>query len=109
MANFAAIYPLPGGEQLLVVLVTDPVLGPCVQYVTEIHGNIVTANVPLLEKNEVGDYLKRLSVIEEARQMIGNLDEETVKTIRRRFVRDLVAGGEETEFPKEEIVSCQPN
>ena len=108
MANFAAIYPLPGGEQLLVVLVTDPVLGPCVQYVTEIHGNIVTANVPLLEKNEVGDYLKRLSVIEEARQMIGNLDEETVKTIRRRFVSDL-AGGEETEFPKEEIVSCQPN
>ena len=81
MANFAAIYPLPGGEQLLVVLVTDPVLGPCVQYVTEIHGNIVTANVPLLEKNEVGDYLKRLSVIEEARQMNGNLDEETVKTI----------------------------
>ena len=108
MANFAALYPLPGGEQLLVVLVTDPVLGPCVQYVTEIHGNIVTANVPLLEKNEVGDYLKRLSVIEEARQMIGNLDEETVKTIRRRIVSDL-AGGEETEFPKEEIISCLPN
>ena len=109
MANFAALYPLPGGEQLLVVLITDPILGPCVQYVTEVHGNIVTANVPLLEQRDVGgDYLKRLSAIEEARQMIGNLDEETVKTIRRRFVRDL-AGGGETEFPKEEIVSCLPN
>ena len=108
MANFAALYPLPGGEQLLVVLVTEHVLGPCVQYATEVHGNIVTANVPLLEKTEVGDYLKRLSAIEEARQVIGNLDEETVKTIRRRFVSDL-AGGEETEFPKEEIISCLPN
>lgn len=108
MANFAAIYPLPAGEQLLVVLITEHVLGPSVQYATEVHGNIVTVNVPLLEKNEVGDYLKRLSAIEEARQMIGNLDEETVKTIRRRFVQDL-ACGEETEFPKEEIVSCLPN
>ena len=108
MASFAALYPLPGGEQLLVVLVTDRVLGPCVQYATEVHGNIVTANVPLLEQSEVGDYLKRLSAIEEARQMIGNLDEEAVKTIRRRFVSDL-AGGEETEFPKEEIISCLPN
>ena len=108
MANFAAIYPLPGGEQLLVVLITEHVLGPSVQYATEVHGNIVTANVPLLEQRDAGDYLKRLSAIEEARQMIGNLDEETVKTIRRRFVSDL-AGGEETEFPKEEIVSCQPN
>ena len=108
MANFAAIYPLPGGEQLLVILVTEHVLGPCVQYATEVHGNLVTANVPLLEKNESGDYLKRLSVIEEARQMIGNLDDETVKTIRRRIVSDL-ADGEETAFPKEEIVSCLPN
>lgn len=108
MANFAALYPLPGGEQLLVVLVTEHVLGPIVQYATEVHGNIVTAFVPLLEQRDAGDYLKRLSAIEEARQMIGNLDEETVKTIRRRFVSDL-AGGEETEFPKEEIVSCQPN
>ena len=108
MANFAAIYPLPGVEQLLVVLITEHILGPCVQYATEVHGNVVTANVPLLEQRDAGDYLKRLSAIEEARQMIGNLDEETVKTIRRRFVSDL-AGGEETEFPKEEIVSCQPN
>ena len=108
MANFAALYPLPGGEQLLVVLVTEHVLGPIVQYATEVHGNVVTANVPLLEQRDAGDYLKRLSAIEEARQMIGNLDEETVKTIRRRFVSDL-AGGEETEFPKEEIISCQPN
>ena len=108
MANFAALYQLPGGEQLLVCLVTEHVLGPCVQYITEVHGNLVSANVPLLEKTEVGDYLKRLSAIEEARQMIGNLDEETVKTIRRRFVSDL-AGGEETEFPKEEIISCLPN
>ena len=108
MANFAALYPLPGGEQLLVCLVTEHVLGPYVQYITEVHGNLVSANVPLLEKTEVGDYLKRLSAIEEARQMIGNLDEETVKTIRRRFVSDL-AGGEETEFPKEEIISCLPN
>ena len=109
MSTFAALYPLPGGEQLLVVLAPgDDLLGPCVQYVTEVHGNIITANVPLLEKSEVGDYLKRLSVVEEARQMIGNLDEETVKTIRRRFVSDL-AGGEETEFPKEEIISCLPN
>ena len=108
MANFAAIYQLPGGEQLLVVLVTEHILGPCVQYATEVHGNIVTANVQLLEKNEVGDYLKRLSVIEEARQMIGNLDEETVKTIRRRFVSEL-SGGEEKAFPKEEIISCLPN
>ena len=108
MANFAALYQLPGGEQLLVCLVTEHVLGPCVQYITEVHGSLVSANVPLLEKTEVGDYLKRLSAIEEARQMIGNLDEETVKTIRRRFVSDL-AGGEETEFPKEEIRSCQPN
>ena len=108
MANFAALYQLPGGEQLLVCLVTEHVLGPCVQYITEVHGSLVSANVPLLEKTEVGDYLKRLSAIEEARQMIGNLDEETVKTIRRRFVSDL-AGGEETEFPKEEIISCLPN
>ena len=108
MANFAALYPLPGGEQLLVVLITEHVLGPIVQYATELHGNVVTANVQLLEQRDAGDYLKRLSAIEEARQMIGNLDEETVKTIRRRFVSDL-AGGEETEFPKEEIVSCQPN
>ena len=47
MANFAALYPLPGGEQLLVVLVTEHVLGPIVQYATEVHGNVVTANVPL--------------------------------------------------------------
>ena len=108
MANFAALYPLPGGEQLLVVLITDHVLGPVVQYATEVHGNLVTAEVQLLEPRDSGDYLKRLSAIEEARQMIGNLDEETVKTIRRRFVSDL-AGGEETEFPKEEIRSCLPN
>ena len=108
MANFAALYPLPGGEQLLVVLVTEHVLGPIVQYATEVHGNVVTANVPLLEQRDAGDHLKRLSAIEEARHMIGNLDEETVKTIRRRMVKE-ITGGEESEFPKEEIVSCLPN
>ena len=108
MANFAALYPLPGGEQLLVILLNNDEIGPAVQYITEVNGEMVSATVPMLDLVDRQNYLKRLSTTEEARQMIGNLDEETVKTIRRRFVSDL-AGGEETEFPKEEIVSCQPN
>lgn len=108
MGNFSAIYPLPAGEQLLVVLVDDDDLGPVVQYITEIHGSMVSANVPLLDSQDKGDHLKRLSAREEARQVIGNLSEETVKTIRRRFVVD-ITGEEESEFPKEEIISCLPN
>lgn len=107
MGKFAAIYNLPAGEQLLVLLIDDDDLGQAVQYVTEVHGEIVTASVPLLDISDRGDYLKRIAAKEEARLMIGNLDEESVKTIRRRFVRDIA--GDENTFTKEELEPCQPN
>jgi len=107
MGEFAALYPLPAGEQLLVLLIDDADLGPAIQYVTEVHGAMVSATVHMLSPADNGNYLKRLSAKEEARQMIGNLDEESVKTIRRRFVRDIA--GDENTFTKEELEPCQPN
>lgn len=107
MGKFAAVYDLPAGEQLLVLLIDDEELGPAIQYVTEVHGAMVSATVHMLSPADAGDYLKRLSAKEEASQMIGNLDEESVKTIRRRFVRDIA--GDENTFTKEELEPCQPN
>lgn len=102
MGNFAAIYNLPAGEQLLVVLCDTDGDGPAVQYITEVNGTMVSATVPMLEQKDQGDYLKRMAAREEARMMIGAMDDDAVKAIRRRFARDM-NDGIESDFPKEEI------
>lgn len=105
MGNFAAVYPLPAGEQLLVLLIDDIEHGPSIQYVSEINGTMVSADAPLVDPGERGDYLKVMAAKEEARMMINCLDDEMVKDIRRRLVRDV--GGYDVEFTKEEILRCQ--
>lgn len=107
MGNFAAVYPLPAGEQLLVLLVDDIDNGPSVQYVTEINGVMVSADAPLVDHADRKDYLKVMAAKEEARMMLDHIDDEMVKDIRRRLVRDV--GGDDVEFTKEEILQCQQN
>ena len=89
MSTFAALYPLPAGEQLLVLLLDDEKAGPMIQYITEIDGEMVSATSAILEPRDVGDLIKRNAAKEEARNTIGRLDQEAVKEIRRRFVRDV--------------------
>lgn len=107
MGNFAAVYPLPAGEQLLVLLIDDIERGPSIQYVTEINGVMVSADAPLVDPDDRKDYLKVMAAKEEARMMISCLDDEMVKEIRRRLVRDV--GGADVEFTKEDIQCQQPN
>lgn len=104
MAKFAAVYDLPAGEQMLVTVFDHETLGPVVQYATEIHGEIVSAEIPLCPE---GTYLERMSAREEARNVIFNYTEDDIKDFRRRFVRDVdVAGGIEN---KKEELECLPN
>lgn len=107
MGNFAAVYPLPAGEQLLVLLIDNIDHGPSIQYVSEINGVMVSADAPLVEPGDRKDYLKVMAAKEEARMMISCLDDEMVKDIRRRLVRDV--GGADVEFTKEDIQCQQPN
>ena len=85
MGKFAAIYDLPAGEQLLVV-VHHGENGPEMQLATEIHGQVVTAIVPLCDPGAFDD--EQLAALHEARNNIDNLKEETVKELRRRFTAD---------------------
>ena len=85
MGKFAATYDLPAGEQLLVV-VHHGEDGPEMQLATEIHGQVVTAIVPLCDPGAFDD--EQLAALHEARNNIDNLKEETVKELRRRFTAD---------------------
>ena len=85
MGKFAATYDLPAGEQLLVV-VHHGENGPEMQLATEIHGQVVTAIVPLCDPGAFDD--EQLAALHEARNNIDNLKEETVKELRRRFTAD---------------------
>ena len=110
MGKFAAIYNLPAGEQLLVVLVRDEQTGePMVQYITQIGDEMASAMVPLLDEADKLDYLKQRSACEEARQAILNMTEDHVKIIRMRFVQDLKAMGSRPRPTKEDNTKCQPN
>jgi ABC-type microcin C transport system permease subunit YejB len=107
MGKFAALYDLPGGEQLLVMVIEGKEgEGPVVQYVTEINGLMVTAEIILCEGealvNGQPDHLKRMAAKEEARHVIQGLSQETVKDLRRKFVRD-ITGKEEEVFTKEDM------
>ena len=85
MGKFAAIYDLPAGEQLLVIAHHGED-GPEMQFITEIHGQVITAVVPLCDPGAFDDEL--YAALHEARDNISNLSEETVKDIRRRATAD---------------------
>ena len=85
MGKFAATYDLPAGEQLLVVVHHDED-EPVMQLATEIHGQVVTAEIQLCDPGSFDD--EQLAALHEARNNIDNLSEETVKEFRRRFTAD---------------------
>ena len=85
MGKFAATYDLPAGQQLLVV-VHHGEDGPVMQLATEIHGQLVTAEIQLCDQGAFDD--EQLAALHEARNNIDNLSEETVKELRRRFTAD---------------------
>ena len=85
MGKFAAIYDLPTGEQLLVV-VHHGEDGPVMQLATEIHGQVVTAEIQLCDPGAFDG--EQLAARHEARNNIDNFSEETVKEFRRRFTAD---------------------
>ena len=85
MGKFAATYDLPAGEQLLVI-VHHGEDGPVMQFATEVHGQVVTAEIQLCDPGAFDD--EQLAALHEARNNIDNLSEETVKDIRRRFTAD---------------------
>jgi ABC-type microcin C transport system permease subunit YejB len=108
MGKFAAIYDLPAGEQLLIMVVEDQLGGgPVIQYVTEINGVMATAEVALCEDHAKPDHLGRMAIREEARNSIQGLPEDVIKSLRRKFVRDITGKDEET-YGVEDI-ACQPN
>ena len=85
MGKFAATYDLPAGEQLLVVVHYGED-GPVMQLATEIHGQLVTAEIQLCDPGAFDG--EQLAALHEARNNIDNLSEETVKEFRRRFTAD---------------------
>jgi hypothetical protein len=108
MGKFAALYDLPAGEQLLIMVIEDPRgCGPAIQYVTEINGVMATAEVILCDPMAKPDHLERMAAREEARNSIQGLPEEAIKNLRRKFVRD-ITGKEEETYGVEDIV-CRPN
>ena len=110
MGKFAAVYDLPAGEQLLVILVRDEQTGePMVQYITQIGDEMASAMVPVLDEVDKLDHLKQLSAYEETRQAILNIPEDHVKIIRMKFVQDLKALGNGPRPTKEDNTKCQPN
>lgn len=112
MGKFAATYDLPGGEQLLVMVIEGANNeGPCVQYVTEINGLTAVAEVVLCESGEEGepvDHLQRMAAREEARNLIHTLGDEEVKALRRKFVRD-ITGKDEEIYTTEDMKAWQLN
>ena len=101
MGKFAALYDLPAGEQLLIMVVEGQEgEGPVVQYVTEINGMMATAEIILCEGdpliNGQPDHLQRMAAREEARNSIQNIDEDVIKGLRRKFVRDITGKDEES-------------
>ena len=92
MSKFAHLYNLPAGEQLLVCLCEDAEFGPCVQYVTEIHGTMALALTPMLSPADAKDILKCNAAMMEAREMIGKYTDEDVKQFRRQLVVELEPG-----------------
>ncbi len=105
MAKFAALYDLPAGEQLLVVVLDVDDGVPAVQYATEVHGTLITATIPLCGPG--AGYLERMAAKEEARNIIGNMTDDDVKAVRRKFVRDIT--GKERETYELEGMGCLPN
>lgn len=69
MGKFAATYDLPAGEQLLVV-VHHGEDGQVMQLATEIHGQVVTAEIQLCEPGAFDD--EQLAALHEARNNIDN-------------------------------------
>jgi hypothetical protein len=107
MGKFAAIYDLPAGEQLLIMVVEEPSgKGPMVQYVTEINGIMATAEVLLCDDQDKPNHLERVAAREEARNVISSLSEDAVKNLRRKFVRDITGNDQET-YGVEDIELCQ--
>jgi hypothetical protein len=95
MGKFAALYDLPAGEQLLIMVVEGQQgEGPVVQYVTEINGLMATAEIILCD--EGATLLEQMAAREEGRNSIQGLPEETIKDLRRKFVRDITGKGHET-------------
>lgn len=111
MGKFAALYDLPAGEQLLIMVVEGQEgEGPVVQYVTEINGMMATAEIILCEGdalvNGQPDHLKRMAAREEARNAIQGYSEDAVKDLRRKFVRD-ITGKEEESYTMEDMHHAQ--
>ena len=97
MGKFAAIYDLPAGEQLLVIAHHGED-GPEMQFITEIHGQVITAVVPLCDPGAFDD--EQLAALHEARNNIDNFSEETVKELRRRFTADFFGRDQDWNDPK---------
>ena len=97
MGKFAATYDLPAGEQLLVVVHYGED-GPVMQLATEIHGQVVTAEIQLCDPGAFDD--EQLAALHEARNNIDNFSEETVKDLRRRFTADFFGRDQDWNDPK---------
>lgn len=92
MGKFAHCYDLPGGEQLLLVLFDHPENGPTIQFVTEVHGEQVSAEMPLLDDEQMAQPIMKIQAMAEASQSISRYPEEAVLDARRRLVADYKKG-----------------
>lgn len=106
MGKFAAIYDLPAGEQMLVTVFDNADGVPVVQYATEVNGELISAEIPLCDRND--NLMEKLAARVAARNVIFDYDEEDIKEFRRRFVRgdDVVPGQEQLQEGK---TTCLPN
>ena len=84
MGKFAAVYDLPAGEEMLVVL-CEGICGPAVQYISEINGELEVAEVELCGPED--GPLEKLSAREEARGVIHRYTDEDIKEFRRQLVK----------------------
>lgn len=89
MGKFAAVYDLPGGEQLLAVF-CDQIMGrgPYIQLVTELDNRQVSVEIYLLEEDELSDPIKLMAARSTGKNSVLNLTEEEVKMFRRKIVSD---------------------
>jgi len=88
MGKFAHCYDLPGGEQLLMVAFDHPENGPSVQFATEIHGQQVTAEMNLLDPEQLAQPIMRIQALADAKRSVPLYPEEAVLDIRRRLVAE---------------------
>ncbi|MDD3620562.1 MAG: hypothetical protein PHX57_14335 [Desulfobulbaceae bacterium] len=89
MGKFAAVYPLPGGEQLLAMVVHgEPGKEPEIRYITEIMGSQVTAAIPIRTKDGQRFHSHQEAVANAGAAITAMTDEE-VLTIRKYMVRQI--------------------